>query len=1125
MIFRINKYLELRFENNQTNIYVNGQLFRICKALVINIPKDKIKEFDGIRSIDDVVKYSSKDTPYIPPETEFWGHCSNLQTWAEHDYDPRLLHSNLSFPLLKKLADVGDPKAKYIFKEEIIERIEEGNFITVYSLYNKGNFRYFNLEELQIISDNIIEKIIDSVINNKRNMQNLSSNITFDLLNGLERLGIKKAGHIFIEKLIKRIGDNNPSAIHLLLKNGYFKYFNLENLKTLSKKTIAYLINLIEEKCNNNDLTIDYELLFFLLKKLKELGIVKAKDILKKEIIKKIEKGDYSSLEYVFRKKIFKCFNLEELKNIIEKIILKIINIDDNQGFIKYFYCNYPYRLLKQLIKLGISKAKHVLIEDIIKIIKRGYLFIIQNLFYNNYFDFFDVKDLKIISEEIIKRIIDLKKENYYYEIKNLYSGKEFKILQKLAILGEPKAKNFLRKEITEKIEKGNLLAIHSLIDSRVLKCFDLKELYFMVKKIIERVIEINTEKKNNEISENYDLIFLSLKELTYLITSEAKHDLNGEIKKIIEKLFEKVVNLNFEKNNGNYKIPLDTNLAISILAKLANLGILKAKDLLRKELIRKIEKESPSTIYFLPFDEYLKFFESKESKILLQKIIDRIVNYIDENNDDDVTKSLDDNYIFASLKKLIKLGVPKAKQILKEEITKIIKNGNPTAILNLYNWGYFKYLDLNDLKKILEKVIIKITNFIAENGDRMNYKMILMILNEIFFKYGVNIKKNFINSIIEHLLNENENIYDFIEFCFKKDYFIIDLNKISAEKIIKSEKITKLLIKAIEKKYFITIRYNFNQYAADSIAEGKTYISDLIMKNFEKNYSIINLDKDFRERIIQHSIKGNIFACDFLIKCIEKNIFSKIDKNLCRILVEYIAKNNPRGMNYEIFIFNLIKNNDDEIFNGLDKILIKFALKGSEFSYEFLDLLIYFNFKIDGLEILWKKNLKKLGAHGKYAFKLLKTWIKKGYKIDKVDDIINLALKGNEYAFEILEELINRGYKLKNLKKLWKTSINLIIKKNSIMAINFILFFIKKNYTIKQLKKLLLYFKKGIDSQIPWNYLLFAYAIFNENDKKFKKKFIKYFNKNIITSKNLILDKRNYNFNKNEFCCFNDFL
>lgn len=58
-----------------------------CKFLLLNIPVEKINFLD---------------------EIEFWGHCSNLQVWAENNYDTRLLHRNLSSPLLKQLSDLGD---------------------------------------------------------------------------------------------------------------------------------------------------------------------------------------------------------------------------------------------------------------------------------------------------------------------------------------------------------------------------------------------------------------------------------------------------------------------------------------------------------------------------------------------------------------------------------------------------------------------------------------------------------------------------------------------------------------------------------------------------------------------------------------------------------------------------------------------------------------------------------------------------------------------------------------------------------------------------------------------------------------------------------------------------------
>ena len=137
--FEINEYFSLRlYEGEEPTIYVLGVPFMGCAFLLLNIDVDKMSDFDEIDSIDeaaekldasmenavDAVKFK------IPPEVEFWGHCSNLQVWYEHGYDTRLLHSNLAFPLLKKLSEAGDPLAKKVFQKEIIKRYENGTKTT-----------------------------------------------------------------------------------------------------------------------------------------------------------------------------------------------------------------------------------------------------------------------------------------------------------------------------------------------------------------------------------------------------------------------------------------------------------------------------------------------------------------------------------------------------------------------------------------------------------------------------------------------------------------------------------------------------------------------------------------------------------------------------------------------------------------------------------------------------------------------------------------------------------------------------------------------------------------------------------------------------------------------------------
>jgi len=86
----------------------------------ISVEKDEMDSYDEIDSIDEaanvykqsllgsrivegpVAMPSQFQNETITPEEEFWGHCSNLQTWVEHNYDTNILDDNLAFPLLKK---------------------------------------------------------------------------------------------------------------------------------------------------------------------------------------------------------------------------------------------------------------------------------------------------------------------------------------------------------------------------------------------------------------------------------------------------------------------------------------------------------------------------------------------------------------------------------------------------------------------------------------------------------------------------------------------------------------------------------------------------------------------------------------------------------------------------------------------------------------------------------------------------------------------------------------------------------------------------------------------------------------------------------------------------------------
>jgi len=155
--FKINEYLELRLENDKTNIYVGGRLFNQCKYLLLDIPIVNKKGLDKIESIDEAAEkldHTMERESYkyhLSPKVEFWGHCSNLQAWYENFYDTRILHRNLAFPLLRALVEAGDPLAKMTLKEEIAIRLESGYPSVVLYLINQRYLKYLNKEELDII--------------------------------------------------------------------------------------------------------------------------------------------------------------------------------------------------------------------------------------------------------------------------------------------------------------------------------------------------------------------------------------------------------------------------------------------------------------------------------------------------------------------------------------------------------------------------------------------------------------------------------------------------------------------------------------------------------------------------------------------------------------------------------------------------------------------------------------------------------------------------------------------------------------------------------------------------------------------------------------------------------------
>ncbi|KKM73097.1 hypothetical protein LCGC14_1413870 [marine sediment metagenome] len=157
--FKVDKHITLRLtgiKHKKTIIIVDDEEFMQCKYLLIVNPQEK-RNLKEIRSIDEAGELLSGELERelkpgdlgITPDEEFWGHCSNLQAWVENDYNINIIHTNLAFPLLKKIAEKGSKKAREKLREVVIEILEGKNLIKIKHMLEEDYFKFFSWEEFK----------------------------------------------------------------------------------------------------------------------------------------------------------------------------------------------------------------------------------------------------------------------------------------------------------------------------------------------------------------------------------------------------------------------------------------------------------------------------------------------------------------------------------------------------------------------------------------------------------------------------------------------------------------------------------------------------------------------------------------------------------------------------------------------------------------------------------------------------------------------------------------------------------------------------------------------------------------------------------------------------------------
>ncbi len=223
--FKVNEFITLKLEEERTVIYVVGEQFQQCKFLLLSIPIDEVTNLTDIESVDEAAEkldhsLEHNQTYYeIPPETEFWGHCSNLQVWAENDYDTRILKSDLAFPLLKKLVENGDTKAERVFKKEITKRLSSGYYNVIEYLFEQNYIKFLGNKELWKIIIPSLEKLTKD--NYQVRWWIYSTELPLLLLRRLVDLGDNVALQLLKEVIIEILQTENITNIGMLYDGEY----------------------------------------------------------------------------------------------------------------------------------------------------------------------------------------------------------------------------------------------------------------------------------------------------------------------------------------------------------------------------------------------------------------------------------------------------------------------------------------------------------------------------------------------------------------------------------------------------------------------------------------------------------------------------------------------------------------------------------------------------------------------------------------------------------------------------------------------------------------------------------------------------------------------------------------
>ncbi|MHA1334124.1 MAG: leucine-rich repeat domain-containing protein [Promethearchaeota archaeon] len=709
--YKINDYILLKLESNgNTAIYVGGKIFLQCYGVLLNIPKESGKLSNEFKTIDQISEnykdnFEKDINVSLTPEEEFMVHCSNIQAWVENDYNTNILHSNISFPLLEELSELGDPKAKKVFKKEIIKRFLSGELSVILFLLKKRFHSYLDDKEKEaiflknnsLLLENIEKDLKGNDISNKR--------LIIPVLKELMELGDQLAREFLKQKIIGILSKVIIPDIEYLLKERCFSYFSEEENKSFFLNNYDNLLKIVKKNLKNITEPKKHWV-HLLLERLVDIGDSMAKELIKQEIIKWLKNGNFSCIRYLLIKNYFHYFNKEEsnaffLKNfpyLYEKI--KLILKEGERERKNYIP---TLSLLDKLISFDDPLAKEMIkLEVDLAIRNRDFLKLISFLKINYHY-YYNAKNLKkyifLKNNEILLNLINepLRENNVSNQILII------RLLIKLSEFNDSLAKKMIQEIVKQSLQEGNLL---------ILGCVS---------------TNLGFQYMDDNISRD-----LLLKNYPKLLDRIAKTLNNYELR-TPKYILEFLNYLIFKGNLTVYDIIKDFIIRI-----LKNYNIKAIRYLLKKDgfyfllLLNETEIKDLKELFFTKDNKLKKSFLRVILKVFLNYHEDfqKIIFYFIEAFDLPLIELL--SPIFPELEKKRKIG----------------------AILDIMEKSIIDFPNLNKNIELLSKIIPKLKNTfknILNSDNKYNYPNISKIcnlLNHVFNlcedKFKDYLKKNF---------------------------------------------------------------------------------------------------------------------------------------------------------------------------------------------------------------------------------------------------------------------------------------------------------------------------------------------------------------------------------------------